>query len=382
MPRPARPSAARSHPSGDGASRSGAAHAAILGTGRALPSLAVPSSALDAELGLEAGRLEALTGVRTRYRCARGEDQITLGTKAARLALADAALGVDAIDCVISAAAVPWQSIPSTAPAMMAALGMADGSARAFDVNATCLGFLVALDCADAMIATGRVRHVLVICADLASRALPWRERPDVAGLFGDGAAAAVVGAASAGMRAMPQDDAGHDTDRDTGGSGRADGPRFVAHLLETRPGSHDACQLGAGGTRYDYHADPALFEAHSRFRMDGRELFRVTAEHFPPFVERLLARAGWRVDEVDRVVPHQASPLALRHMARGCGFAPSRIVDIASEVGNQVAASLPFALDCARRGERAASRIEPGSRVLMLGTSAGVSFGGTAYVA
>lgn len=61
--------------------------------------------------------------------------------------------------------------------------------------------------------------------------------------------------------------------------------------------------------------------------------------------------------------------------MARQTGFAPEKLVDISARYGNQIAASIPFALDVARRGDRIAS----GARLLFLGTSAGVSFGGMA---
>ena len=54
-------------------------------------------------------------------------------------------------------------------------------------------------------------------------------------------------------------------------------------------------------------------------------------------------------------------------------GFDRERVVNIAAEVGNQVAASLPFTLDVAR--ER--GLVTKGDRIVMLGTSAGVSFGG-----
>ena len=74
-------------------------------------------------------------------------------------------------------------------------------------------------------------------------------------------------------------------------------------------------------------------------------------------------------------VIPHQASPMALAHMIRQCGFDLDRVVNICAEVGNQIAASIPYALHHVK------GRLRPGDKVLMLGTSAGVSFGGAALV-
>lgn len=323
----------------------------ILGTGRALPARQVTSDALDTRIGKPTGYLAQATGVAARY-VAGDESQIDLAQSAAQAALDDAGLTATDLDVILFGAAVPYQPIPATAPLLMQRLGLADGTAAAFDVNATCLSFLTALDTAARMIATGQATRALVVSAEIASRALPWDTQPEVAALFGDGAAAAVVSGS------------------ETGG--------MIASLMRTYPSAYDACALGAGGTRFDYHNDPDSFAAHAWFAMDGKELFRLAARHFGTFVDDLLARAGWAREDVDLVIPHQASPAALAHMIRQTGFARDRVVDIIADHGNQIAASIPFVLDTARR----AGRMPPGTRTLFLGTSAGVSFGGMAYVA
>lgn len=318
----------------------------IAGTGRALPAALVPSAEFDRRLGLPEGRVEALTGVACRAVCG-VESQIDLAVAAARAALADAGLVPSEIGLVIGASAVPYQPIPATAPLVMARLGIADGEAAAFDVNSTCLSFLTGFETAARMLTD---RPALVFSSEIASRALPWETAPEIAGLFGDGAAAAVLQPASA---------AG----------------RIAAGLMRTYPSAYAACGIGAGGTRFDFAGEPQAFRDHAHFAMDGKELFRLASRHFGGFVDDLLARAGWAHDRVDLVIPHQASPAALAHMIRQTGFAPERVVQIAAGYGNQIAASIPFALDLARRE----GRVRPGMRVLFLGTSAGVSFGGLA---
>ncbi|TGQ13110.1 ketoacyl-ACP synthase III [Mesorhizobium sp. M4B.F.Ca.ET.215.01.1.1] len=322
----------------------------IIGTGGAVPAQCVTSRALEERLGLAQGRLEAATGVVERYVC-EGESQIDLACAAASLALTDAGLEACEVDLIIGGCGVPYQPLPATAPLVMQRLGLPDGSAAAFDVNSTCLGFLTAFETASRLIEAGQFSTALVFSSEVASRALPWRDQPEVAALFGDGAAAAVLQKAGPG------------------------GGRVVANLMRTYPSAYEACGIGSGGTRFDFHRQPEEFARHSLFHMDGKELFRVTARHFGGFVTELLQRAGWRHADVDLVVPHQASPFALAHMARQTGFAPEKLVDISARYGNQIAASIPFALDVARRGDRIAS----GARLLFLGTSAGVSFGGMA---
>jgi 3-oxoacyl-[acyl-carrier-protein] synthase-3 len=325
----------------------------IIGTGRAVPAQCVTSRSLEERHGLGQGTLEAATGVAQRYVC-EGESQIDLACEAARLALEDAGLEAGAIDLIIGGCGVPYQPLPATAPLVMRRLGIADGSAAAFDVNSTCLGFLTAFETAGRMIEAGQCETALVFSSEVASRALPWQDAPEVAALFGDGAGAAVL------RRAEP-------------GEGRV-----AASLMRTYPSAWEACGIGSGGTRFDFRKEPEAFARHSLFHMDGKELFRLTSRHFNGFVGDVLERAGWQRHDVDLVVPHQASPLALAHMARQTGFAPEKLVDIAGRFGNQIAASMPFALDIARRE----GRVSPGMKLLFLGTSAGVSFGGMALEA
>lgn len=322
----------------------------IAGTGHVVPAKVVLSEALDQRLGFPAGHLERLSGVRSRHVC-EAEDQIDLAVAAASLAMERAAVVADDIDLVLGACGIPYQTLPATAPLVMRRLGIPDGAAAAFDVNATCLSFLSALEFAAGRIVAGQSRTALVFSSEIASRALPWKEQPDVASLFGDGAAAVVLTPAPDGTGVIR------------------------ASLMRTYPSAYEACEIGAGGTRFDFAREAAAFAAHAVFRMDGKELFRVTHRHFPRFVDDLLAAAGWTPADVDLVVPHQASPLALEHMIEQTGMPGERVVNIAARFGNQIAASIPTALDIAW----AEGRITRGTRLLLLGTSAGVSFGGMA---
>ncbi|NOT61025.1 MAG: 3-oxoacyl-ACP synthase, partial [Acidobacteria bacterium] len=62
-----------------------------------------------------------------------------------------------------------------------------------------------------------------------------------------------------------------------------------------------------------------------------------------------------------------------LKHIGRRLGIPREKLFNIFATHGNQVAASLPTALHEAI----AQDRIRRGDRVLLLGTSAGVSLGG-----
>jgi 3-oxoacyl-[acyl-carrier-protein] synthase-3 len=323
----------------------------LRGTGIGLPSRKVHSETFDRQLGRSIGWLEARCGVAERYVCGT-ETQDDLATVAAQQALAEAGIAAANIDLLIFASAIPKQSIPSTAPLIARRLGVPSGRCATFDVNSTCLSFLSGVDIATTMLASGRYGCALIVSSEIASRALPWQTDPSTAGLFGDGAAAAVL------------------TAPEPVGASFVRGARF-----ETYPEGYEACQLAAGGTAIDFHKDPEKFAIASFFQMNGHEMFKLAAAKFPHFVDRLLASANWSRDDVDLVIPHQASPLALRHLVKRCGFPPEKVVDVVATYGNQVAASIPTALHLARQQRR----VEKGSKIILLGTSAGISFGGIA---
>ncbi len=327
----------------------------IIGTASCLPEHEVTSAEIDLRLGREAGWLEAACGVSVRRHAAPDEDQVAMAVTASKRALDAAGLDAGALDLILFAAAVGYQPIPATAPLVKRELGGTGSTCPAFDVNATCLGALVALDLAGLYIRAGRARNVLVVSSEIASRALPWTDAPATAGLFGDGAAAMIVSSQS-----------------------DQEGLRLGHFAMQTWEEGYDCCTLASGGTRFDFAADRAAFEANAFFRMDGHRLFKLTRHRISGFVDALLARAGWRPEDVDLVIPHQASPLALQHMARSCGFVPEQIVDTVRQTGNLVAASLPTTLDSALRS----GRVKPGAKLLMIGTSAGVSVAGATLTA
>ena len=326
----------------------------FLATGSFVPPFRLDSRDIDARIGRRPGFVQAMTKISSRP-VVSSEDQVDMAVHAARAALDEAGEAAEEVDLLLFAAAVSYQSIPATAPLIQHRLGLPPGKVAAFDINSTCLSFLTASDVAASLISTGQYRRALVVSSEVASRALPWETAPLTAALFGDGAAAAVIGRCP------------------DGGTGA-----FLASRMETYPEAYEACRLGAGGTRYDFHRDPDAFRDNSLFEMDGKSLYRHTFQHFEGFLARLLVEAGWAVGDVDLVLPHQASDTALSHLVDHCGFAGERVVNIIADHGNQIAASLPTVLDSAFRS----GRLQTGMKALMVGTSAGLSLGGLAFIA
>jgi len=321
---------------------------ALLGTGHALPAKAVTSAELDHQLNQPTGTVERVSGVRKRHFAEHNETASYLAAKAGRRALDAAELTLADIDCLVAASGTMDQGMPCNAALIHRELGLSARAIPAFDINASCLGFLAALDTLSWPIVAGRYKRVLVVASDIASCGLDWNKLESSA-IFGDGAAAAVLGPCIDGRSCL------------------------IAAELNTLSDGADLCRIPAGGSRYHPTRTNQPFDELTKFRMDGKGVFKLAAAHLPAFVERLLKRAKLTRDQLDWIVPHQASQLAISHLSKRLGFAHNKMINIFAEHGNQVAASLPMALDIAIRD----GRIQRGHRLLLLGAGAGLSLGG-----
>jgi 3-oxoacyl-[acyl-carrier-protein] synthase-3 len=319
----------------------------IQGSGAVQPRQRVASETIDARMGKPAGWTAANLAITSRAVACGDETSSSLGAEAARLALDAAGWRPSDLDVIVAACAVMEQPIPGTACLIQRRLGLGGSGIPAFDINATCLSFVTALDTVAMGLAAGRWRRALVVSADIASAALDFDD-PEASAIFGDGAAAVAVELAE--------------------GSSA-----WLGYRLETYGDGAELCRLEAGGTRLRPHDDLEGFLARSRFRMDGPGVFRAAARRFPGFLRRLLKAAEITLDDIDLVAPHQASAAALEHLRRSLGAAGDRVVDIFADHGNQIAASMPSAL-CAAIAD---GRLRRGQRVLLVGTAAGVSLGG-----
>lgn len=318
----------------------------ILGTGISTPPQWLDSADLDARLGLAPGTVQARTGVAQRgHEPERNAAQVS--AEAAMAALHASGIDASDIDAVICANASADQAMPCNAALLHRELGLT--RIPAFDVNASCIGFLMGLDLVASLLQGGRYRRVLLTSCDLASRALDPSDL-DTFGLFGDGAAAAVLEAA---------DD--------------SDGPALLSARFETWSQSAHACEIPGGGSRFAPMRYDGDYRDISTFRMDGKRLYRAAAEQFDRFVGELLHDAGLELTDIDRVVPHQASQLGMQHIFKRIGVPRERVEDIFAAHGNQVSASLPTALHHAL----SSGRLARGDNALLIGTAAGVTLGG-----
>ena len=320
----------------------------ILGTGEFVPSHRVDSDEFDRNFNKAAGWTFEQTGVRSRAFASDDESVVTMGASAAREALSNACLAGHDLDLIVAAGSVPAQAIPCTAVLLQRELGLSGSGTAAFDVNATCLGFLAALDLVAQGIATERYKAVLIVASERPSIGLRQTDS-STAGLFGDGAGAIIIGPSNGKHGAL------------------------LASHFQTFSHGAEFCRVRAGGSDINPHKNLAAYLDGSFFEMRGRQMYRLAVERMPEFLDTLLTRARLGRPDVDVWVPHQASAHGVKHMRQVLGLPPERFVSTLETRGNQVAASLPVAL---HHGIRS-GHIRSGETIALIGTGAGLSFGG-----
>ncbi|MDZ4139081.1 MAG: beta-ketoacyl-ACP synthase III [Erythrobacter sp.] len=313
----------------------------IIGTGSALPRRIVTNAELAERVDTSDEWIVERTGIRQRHIAEPDETTATLATAAARAALADAGVDASSIGLIVLATATPDNTFPATATKVQAALGCRGGIA--FDVAAVCSGFLYALATADSLLRTGMAKRALVIGAETFSRILDWEDRTTCV-LFGDGAGAVVLEAPGA----------------DAGGS---DAPGILGTRLHADGACHDLLYVDGG---------PSTTQTVGHVRMRGPEVFRHAVVNLSSVLKEVLEETGISSEEIDWVVPHQANARILDATARKLGISPDKVVVTVDRHANTSAASVPLALDTARRD----GRIKPGDLVMLEAMGGGFTWG------
>lgn len=316
--------------------------AIIAGTGSYLPEKRLTNDDLSKMVDTNDQWIVQRTGIKERRIAAAHESTATLATAAARHAISAAGLEAKDIDLVLCATITPEMGFPSTACFVAAALGLS--STPAMDLSAACSGFLYAMETGTAFIKTGRYRNVLIIGAETLSRITDYKDRSSCI-LFGDGAGAAVLqriadprkGVIYAGIH--------------------ADGHGW--ELLHHPPGSR-------------HPVDEVMLAERKQFmKIKGREVYKFAVQRFGELLEDAMRKCELTMDQVALVIPHQSNLRIIESATERLNLPPEKVMVNIDRCGNTSAASVPIALDEARRG----GRIKAGDIVIFVAFGAGLTW-------
>lgn len=316
----------------------------IVGTGASLPGRRVENQEVADLLGIDPTYIFRVSGIRTRFWAESGDECSLLAEQAARSALEQAELSPGDLDAIFVSSTSPEMVFPSTACLLQARLGVK--AIPAFDVSASCSGFLYGLSMADCCIRAGQFRRCLVVASEIKSRSLDWHD-VSTAILFGDGAGAAIIERA-------PDPEKG-----------------IVSIHLHADGRYHDLVKISGGGSRRPLSLAVLDSKEHT-LRIRGSQLFRIAIRRLGQAVHDHLEEEKWLVSQLDQVIFHQANGRMLAQFCQTLGLPSERCMTIIEQVGNTSSASLPMALDRANRE----GRLQMGDRVMLGAFGGGLTWG------
>ncbi len=320
-------------------------NAGIISTGHSYPEGLLTNADLEKLVETSDEWITTRTGIKQRHKAADNEYTSQFGTKAANQALERAGLKAEDIDIIVCATTTPDQIMPSTGALIQAQIGAVN--AAGMDIFAACSGFLYGLTMIESMIRTGQIRYALVIGAEVLTKYVDYTDRGTCV-IFGDGAGAAVLGPVPEGKGILAT-------------KIRSDG-RYEEQLYA--PG---------GGTKLGTTHE-TIDNGEHFFKMKGNELFKVAVRSMADISAEMLEKAGYTVDDVDLVIPHQANQRITDAVASRLKVPEEKVYSNIAYLGNTSSASIPIAMDeCLQSG-----KIKEGDLVLLTAFGGGVTWGGT----
>ena len=319
----------------------------ITGWGRYAPERVLSNADLERLVDTSDEWIVSRTGIRERRIAAPHETTATLSAIAAKRAIAVAGLQPEDIDLIVLGTLTPDYWMPATAVLVKEAIG--NTHAVAFDVMAACSGFVYGYATADSFLRAGVYKHALVIGAEVLSRFLNFNDRSTCI-LFGDGAGAVVLSAS---------DEAG-------GGMGGLE--------LTTDPDGAYMIWLPAGGSKAPPSAETVSRGEHY-VRMEGSATYRFATKTLASSALKAIDRAGWKPEEVDLFIPHQANIRIIESVAKGLNLSMDKMFVNVDRYGNTSAASVPMALAEAVDS----GRVQVGSKIVFVAFGAGFTSGAAA---
>lgn len=317
----------------------------ILGTGSYTPQRVLTNDDLSKMIETSDEWIVTRSGIRERHIAGPDESTSDMAVQAARAAMADAGVEASEIDLLIVATITPDLPLPAVACSIQHKLGLPTHAA-CFDLNAACSGFVYGMDTACAMLASGRYKKALLIGAEKLSSIVDWNERTTCV-LFGDGAGAVVLGV----------------SDEENKG--------LIGTKLGAYGDSVDLLCIPKGGSSCPATAESIAAGDHF-MKMKGKEVFKLAVRAMDEAARDILEQHSLHADQIGLVIPHQANLRIIEAIAKYLELPMDRFYVNVDRYGNTSAASVPLALDEARKS----GRIKPGDITLLVAFGAGLTYG------
>ena len=273
--------------------------------------------------------IQAKTGIKSRF-FAEKKDNVDLATEAAEAAIKEAGIDKGQISMCIVCTFTPDDFTPAVSCNVAGRLGLNE-EIMAFDLNGACSGFIFGCNVANGLLATGSGRYALVIGSEKISPLMDMEDRGTCV-LFGDGAGAAVLEYCKDGEFS------------------------FLGGCSSNR----DILYCGKEGG----------------IQMAGQEVYRFAVSKVPQCINKIMDKAGYKEEEIDYFVCHQANERIIDNAARRISKDKSKYYKNLYTYGNTSAASIPIVLqEMAEEG-----LFDKDKKIICTGFGAGLTYG-TMYI-
>ncbi len=308
----------------------------------------VSSESLEMSLDLPPGWTEKYIGVNTRY-VAEKESNTEMGAQALQSALNSAGMTIGDLDCLIAGAATFDHVIPNRSSLVKAAFEGAEWyDFPCVDINTVCTSFITALDYASLLLHVGSYETIAIVTSEISSKGID-PANTETYCLFGDCATAVIL------------------TQGENGG--------LIHHSQKTYSEGARNTIIEGGGNQFhprDFPYEPSLYS----FKMDGRKLLKIANQHLAEFIDIFFQSSSTDLQDVDWIVPHQASKLGLRMLCGLNGIEENKVINQLADYGNCIAASIPLALITSIEQ----GRVKENDTCFLIGTAAGMSISGLLF--
>ena len=315
----------------------------LVSSAAATGSRVLAAEEVDRAFGMPVGKLRGRAGIASLAYVAEGENELSLGARAAEEALRAADCGSQQLDWIV-ATSETHHDYPALSAQLHSKL-LARENCAALDVGGACLGLLNGLAVAQSLIGSGQAKNILVVTADVHSRTLtPGRVVGEFGGLFGDGSSAfALCG---------------------VGSNGASEG-YLLGEFIFGCAGQY------AAAIQVTDSKDGSL-----QVQFDGEALSRAAITRMEKVIAAVETRSGIPRSSVGAFATHQPNPRLVTLLAKQCGVPKSAFPPVARVSGNLGSSTCGAALHEALRN---AMKEEPGERrpIFLASLGPGLLFGG-----
>jgi 3-oxoacyl-[acyl-carrier-protein] synthase-3 len=320
----------------------------ILGTGHYVPPRVVTNFDLEKLMDTSDEWIRERTGIVERRFAEPGTATSDLALQASLRAIEDAKISKEEIDFIIFATLSPDHLFPGSGVFLQAKLGLE--KIGALDIRNQCSGFIYGLAVADQFIRNGVYKKILLVGAEIQSVQLNFSTQGrDMAVLFGDGAGAVILGAEENSERGVISTHL------------HADG-KYANILWIEKPNIMHSPYFYP-----ELMNDPGIYPS-----MQGKLVFKFASEKMPECVRENLEENNLKVEDIDLLIPHQANYRITDMVGRALGLPPEKVFSNIHKYGNTTAASIPIALDEARKE----GRLKEGDLLVLTAFGSGLTWG------